>query len=376
MAPELRERIRQASDYLWSGSEVWEGEDDDYEDDCNPLTVTGYEHPLFSGSHPDWGLGPVRQAMLDRIEQLYSASRGSWLVALLDPHFYADRYGDILNWWNERGGRLEIPKYIMAASGDEFFPPESAKKYLRDISGANYYRMLPNASHNFELMDNPNYSYTAGLWSALPWFMQVVEGGETKRPYEWYDYGDDGSFTVQWVGDFEPVDFTATLWYAEAPQNDFRWDPERHPDGPVWNWMAAGEASPGTYGFEVQPSDFQYKAFFIEVQYTYNGRTVTCSTPGYVLPPKFPGQQPLPVADFEAEPRLASVGEMIQFTDLSDEGSSPITSWFWQFGDGETSTLQNPTHGYARADQYTVTLTVTNAEGNDTRIKINYITVN
>ena len=36
------------------------------------------------------------------------------------------------------------------------------------------------------------------------------------------------------------------------------------------------------------------------------------------------------------------------------------TSWFWDFGDGETSTVKNPTHKYVEAGSYTVTLTVTN----------------
>ena len=40
-----------------------------------------------------------------------------------------------------------------------------------------------------------------------------------------------------------------------------------------------------------------------------------------------------------------------------------ITSWLWDFGDGQTSTLQNPSHVYATPGSYTVTLTVTNSDG-------------
>ena len=50
------------------------------------------------------------------------------------------------------------------------------------------------------------------------------------------------------------------------------------------------------------------------------------------------------------------------FTDTStDDGS--IDSWSWDFGDGGSSSQQNPTHSYAVAGSYTVTLTVTDDQG-------------
>lgn len=50
------------------------------------------------------------------------------------------------------------------------------------------------------------------------------------------------------------------------------------------------------------------------------------------------------------------------FTDMSTQSPS---SWFWEFGDGNTSTMQNPTHTYAAAGSYTVCLTATNSCGSD-----------
>ncbi len=52
----------------------------------------------------------------------------------------------------------------------------------------------------------------------------------------------------------------------------------------------------------------------------------------------------------------------IKFTDTST--GSP-TSWLWDFGDENTSTEQNPTYTYYKAGNYTVTLTVSNADGTD-----------
>ncbi|HLC83707.1 MAG TPA: PKD domain-containing protein, partial [Bacteroidia bacterium] len=56
---------------------------------------------------------------------------------------------------------------------------------------------------------------------------------------------------------------------------------------------------------------------------------------------------------------------IIQFYDNSITGNvtDPITGWLWNFGDGTTSTLQNPTHIYPSAGTYTVILTVTTFGG-------------
>lgn len=51
------------------------------------------------------------------------------------------------------------------------------------------------------------------------------------------------------------------------------------------------------------------------------------------------------------------------FTDATDQSEATIKSWAWDFGDGQTSTDQNPTHTYTNAGNYTVALTVTNENG-------------
>lgn len=79
-----------------------------------------------------------------------------------------------------------------------------------------------------------------------------------------------------------------------------------------------------------------------------------------------------PVTDFVASPTVSCSGD-IQFTDLS---SNAPTSWSWNFGDGNTSTLQNPTHTYTSSGNYTIALTATNAFGNDTETKTSYVSVN
>lgn len=79
-----------------------------------------------------------------------------------------------------------------------------------------------------------------------------------------------------------------------------------------------------------------------------------------------------PVANFSANTVSSCTGQ-IQFTDLST--NSP-TSWSWNFGDGGTSTQQNPSHFYTTNGTYTVSLIATNAFGSNTKTLTNYITVN
>ena len=51
------------------------------------------------------------------------------------------------------------------------------------------------------------------------------------------------------------------------------------------------------------------------------------------------------------------------FIDTSADSDGSVVSWAWDFGDGTTSTLQRPTHTYARGGTYTATLTVTDDDG-------------
>jgi PKD repeat protein len=79
-----------------------------------------------------------------------------------------------------------------------------------------------------------------------------------------------------------------------------------------------------------------------------------------------------PVTAFTATPTAGLAPLTVQFTDLS--GGLP-TSWLWSFGDGNTSTAQNPQHTYTAPGLYTVTLNATNEYGSDAETKTNYITV-
>ena len=69
-----------------------------------------------------------------------------------------------------------------------------------------------------------------------------------------------------------------------------------------------------------------------------------------------------PTAYFMYSPTSPTVGENVQFTDVSPDLEGKLTSWLWDFGDGSTSDLKNPVHKYAKTGTYTVNLTVTDEE--------------
>ncbi|WMW26243.1 S-layer protein domain-containing protein [Methanolobus sediminis] len=79
-----------------------------------------------------------------------------------------------------------------------------------------------------------------------------------------------------------------------------------------------------------------------------------------------------PVASFYADATSGVTPIEVQFTDSS---SGNPTSWSWDFGDGATSTEQNPAHTYDVAGNYSVILDVSNNYGSDSITKTNYIKV-
>jgi len=69
--------------------------------------------------------------------------------------------------------------------------------------------------------------------------------------------------------------------------------------------------------------------------------------------------KPNPLATFTVSPETSHSGEMLTFSAAGTDGAS----WFWDFGDGITSAVQNPVHSYEHGGEYEVTLTVTSSEG-------------
>ncbi|HXH17713.1 MAG TPA: PKD domain-containing protein, partial [Chitinophagales bacterium] len=136
-------------------------------------------------------------------------------------------------------------------------------------------------------------------------------------------------------------------------------------DAVAWNWQTGGMSStlqnpnftyntPGTYDVMLVVTDI-------------HGCSDTLVKTAYVTVTG-------PTADFSSNPLTGCAPLVTQFLDLSTTYLTPITNWYWNFGDGTSSTLQNPSHTYSSTGYYTVSLTVTDSDNcQHTTTKVNFI---
>ncbi|MES2593215.1 MAG: PKD domain-containing protein [Bacteroidota bacterium] len=118
----------------------------------------------------------------------------------------------------------------------------------------------------------------------------------------------------------------------------------------VWN----NNLGNGPGGYSVTPA--QPTTYIVTVSNTC-GSSVTDSVQVLFNPP--------PTVSLTSDTAVTCVPNTVTFTDNSVTGnvSDPIIAWNWNFGDGTTSTQQNPAHLYTNAGTYSVSLTVTTSGG-------------
>jgi PKD repeat protein len=218
--------------------------------------------------------------------------------------------------------------------------------------------------------------------------------GSTPRTYQW-TFGDGGTSTVAnpthtyTASGLYTVTLTVTNSYGTdtatkseyihvgaGPVADFQGIPQSGsvPLAVTFKDMSAGNPTTWSWTFgdggssaDQNPSHTYTKAGTYGVTLTVTNAlgTSTRVKGGYItigVPP---------TADFTGVPGSGPVPLAVKFTDASKGGP---TSWSWDFGDGSTSTQQNPTHAYTKAGTYSVTLTATNAYGSDSKTKAGFVT--
>ena len=89
-----------------------------------------------------------------------------------------------------------------------------------------------------------------------------------------------------------------------------------------------------------------------------NATTVQC-----IISPVIP-----PNPNFYWMPPNPLVGDPVQFFDTSNDPDGQIVNWTWDFGDGDISHSQNPSHSYRYGNSYRVTLNVTDNDGISNKI--------
>lgn len=130
----------------------------------------------------------------------------------------------------------------------------------------------------------------------------------------------------------------------------------------AWDFGDGGSATAQNPTYEYTAAG----AYTVSLTVTGPGGSNTETKTGYIV------VADVPVADFAGTPVSGSAPLTVQFTDLS---TGQPGAWSWDFGDGGSSSAQNPSYTYAAAGTYSVSLTASSACGSDLVTKTGYITV-
>lgn len=179
--------------------------------------------------------------------------------------------------------RLTMPKFIINATGDQFFVPDSWKFYFNELSGVKYLRYVPNADHSLKGSD--------ALMTLTACYSAVLTGA--KLPEFTWARDDDGSIRVKTKD--KPT--AVKLWQATNPgARDFRLTSI----GPKWTSTPLTEVASGEYFGKVTTPGRGWTAYFVEMTYPSGASLAPFkfTTGVYVTPDAMPFryEAPLPAS--------------------------------------------------------------------------------
>jgi PhoPQ-activated pathogenicity-related protein len=168
--------------------------------------------------------------------------------------------------------RLTMPKFLLNASGDQFFLPDSSQFYFDDLRGETHLRYVANASHSLEKTD--------ALESLQAFYSAIVRG--VPRPGMKWRFEDDGSIKVVTTERPDAV----VVWQAVNPAaRNFRQDAI----GDAYVSTPLTPSGPNTWVARVTKPPSGWTAFFVEMSFPSGGRYPFKFTSGVrVLPDTLP----------------------------------------------------------------------------------------
>jgi hypothetical protein len=177
--------------------------------------------------------------------------------------------------------RLTLPKFILNASGDQFFLPDSSRFYFNDLRGEKHLRYVPNASHSLDKTD--------ALESVQAFYAAIVKN--VPRPEIKWTFERDGSIKV--VAKQRPE--SVLVWQAVNPTaRNFRQDAI----GNAYQSTVLTPSGPNTWVARVPPPPKGWTAFFVEMSFPSGGKYPLKVTTGVqVLPDTLPYPAPKAVRE-------------------------------------------------------------------------------
>ncbi len=174
--------------------------------------------------------------------------------------------------------RLDLPKFIINASGDQFFLPDSSQFYFKQLSGVKYLRYVPNADHGLKGSD---------AWMTLLAAYSAVVKGSKLPEFSW-TIPDDATIRVKTSDKPDGV----KLWQATNPDaRDFRLMTIRD----AWTSTDLKDDGGGVYVGRVEKPAKGWTAFFVELTYG-NAVPLKVTTDVKVIPDILPHKYQQPKA--------------------------------------------------------------------------------
>ncbi|HTL18799.1 MAG TPA: PhoPQ-activated pathogenicity-related family protein [Patescibacteria group bacterium] len=168
--------------------------------------------------------------------------------------------------------RFTMPKFLINASGDQFFLPDSAQFYFDDLPGVKYMRYVPNADHSLKGSD--------ARQSLFSFYNAIIY--QQPLPQLSWKVESDGSIRVETKD--KPAE--VKLWQATNPDaRDFRIETF----GPHWTDSALSDQGNGVFVAKVPPASKGWTAFFAELTFPSGCEApFKFTTPVRVLPDTLP----------------------------------------------------------------------------------------
>jgi len=229
----------------------------------------------------------VEQDILERLD----TPEGQELLEIVDPFEYRDR--------------LTLPKYLVNATGDEFFVPDSGQFYLGELEGPTYVRYVPNVGHGL------NEDAIIGAIN----FFAAIDAGSTLPTYDWTVENDGAVIRVNTVE--APVQ--VRMWQATNPDSlDFRLPTF----GPNWTSTVLTDQGGGEFVAQVTPPVTGGTAIFAEMTYIVNGAPLIFTTEISIVTPV---AAPLTLGQSAIVPTQA--GQEVSPSELAAIRSAAIDAW-------------------------------------------------
>ena len=313
--------------------------------------------PCIDGNGQDWDVVPAHYEI--GMDQLWDDSKKhpsvdtanlkvdvmvGWVNGLSRLYFLVEVVDDF---WDFSGPGLRNDTYELVVDGDQsggpfidrFHPnksldPMEAYFTYHGVHAQNYHIFTPAEGKDWTM-----------VWGCQPWIKELPYANAAYN-YN-FSHGESGHLTLEfWI---TPFDYAG----AEGPERAVQSVLKENKDvGICWAFIDYDQGE-GNNGF-----------WNLSKEHTMYGNA------SHLLPFKLMPLESRFTKDIEAKWSFKIVDMTRRLVAFQDESGGEITSWKWDFGDGETSNEQHPQHSYKEPGKYVVVLWVEGPHGKSRLSKV------